>query len=71
MRPAALMRGASTKPIWIDEMGRDVSPASRSSACSPVKSLRSMLSSPHCTMVRFSPSMRMTSAIVPMAASVQ
>ena len=31
------MRGASTKPIWIDEMGRDVSPASRSSACSPDK----------------------------------
>ena len=69
--PAALMRGASTKPIWMDEIGREVSPASRSSACRPVKSLRSIPSRPHCTMVRFSPSMRMTSAIVPMAASVQ
>lgn len=32
MRPAALMRGARTKPICTEETGRPVRPASRSSA---------------------------------------
>ena len=71
MRPAALMRGASTKPIWMDESGLPSSPASRSSACRPMMSLWPMASSPMLTMARFSSSIRITSATVPMAASVQ
>ena len=71
MRPAALIRGARTKPIWMEETSRSASPVSRSRACRPRKSVLPMASSPRQTMVRFSPVMGITSATVPMAARVQ
>ena len=71
MRPAALMRGESTKPIWMEVMGFPRRPASFKRACTPTKSVWGRACSPQETMVRFSPSMRMTSAMVPMAARVQ
>ena len=52
-------------------MGLPSRPASFKSAWMPTKSVWSREASPQETMVRFSPSIRMTSAMVPMAASVQ
>ena len=71
MRPAALMRGASTKPICTDVTAFSDSPASCNSACRPMKSEWSIEASPRETSVRFSPDICMTSATVPTAASVQ
>ena len=71
MRPAALIRGERAKPTWTEESGLSESPASRSSAWSPAKSVWGRASSPQETMVRFSPSISITSAMVPMAARVQ
>ena len=71
MRPAALILGASTKPIWTEVMGLPRSPASFSRAWTPTKSVWGRASSPQKAMVRFSPSIRITSAMVPMAARVQ
>ena len=61
MRPAALIRGASTNPICTEVMGLFSSPASFSRAWMPTKSVWGSAS----------PSIRMTSAMVPMAARVQ
>ena len=71
MRPAALIRGARTKPICTEEISRSASPVSRSRAWRPRKSELPMASSPRWTMVRFSSVICITSATVPMAARVQ
>ena len=71
MRPAALMRGASTKPTCTEVMALSMRPASCSRAWRPMKSDWVMHSKPRETMMRFSPDMGITSAMVPMAAKVQ
>ena len=69
MRPAALMRGASRKPMWKLSSVLPVSPEPSSSArrptlCGP----RDSRSSPSRAMTRFSPTSGTTSASVPIAA---
>ena len=71
IRPAALMRGDSTKPICTEVISFLSNPASAKRAWRPMKSLRSMEARPRDTMVRFSPDICITSATVPMAARVQ
>ena len=71
IRPAALIRGERAKPTWTEERGLSERPASRSRAWRPAKSVWGRASRPQETMVRFSPSISITSAMVPMAARVQ